>query len=165
MASSAATKRKTRAQVRADADRARKRRLLLIGGAIALALHRGRWPHLEQPRFQRSAQLHEADAAALDEHPDRRPRHRRSRRSGASGRIRRLSMPGLRLIQQQVFPELLVGLYRHRQGAASSSAISRSSATIRSPPPKPPPARSIRTVSGPITTPSTPITTARISAT
>ncbi|MCA9858571.1 MAG: thioredoxin domain-containing protein, partial [Thermomicrobiales bacterium] len=31
-------KRKTRAQVRAEAERARKRRLALIGGAVALAL-------------------------------------------------------------------------------------------------------------------------------
>ncbi len=38
MASSAVSKRKTRAQVRAEAERARKRRLFLIGGAIALAV-------------------------------------------------------------------------------------------------------------------------------
>ena len=38
MSSTASNKRKTRAQVRADAERARKRRIFLIGGAIVLAL-------------------------------------------------------------------------------------------------------------------------------
>lgn len=38
MTSSAEKKRKTRAQVRADAERARRRRLLLIGGAVAAAV-------------------------------------------------------------------------------------------------------------------------------
>lgn len=38
MASSKSTRRKTRAQVRAEAESARKRRLLLIGGAVAAAV-------------------------------------------------------------------------------------------------------------------------------
>ena len=65
MASSAAAKRKTRAQVRADADRARKRRLLLIGGAIAVALIVAIgliWTTRDSSNLPG---LHEADAAAL----------------------------------------------------------------------------------------------------
>lgn len=38
MASSAANKKKTRAQVRAEADRKRKRRMILIGGAVVAAV-------------------------------------------------------------------------------------------------------------------------------
>lgn len=38
MASTAASKKKTRAQVRADTERSRKRRLLLIAGAVAAAV-------------------------------------------------------------------------------------------------------------------------------
>ena len=65
MAASASTKRKTRAQVRADADRARKRRLYLIGGAIAIALIVAAgliWSNRDSSTLPG---LHEADAAAL----------------------------------------------------------------------------------------------------
>lgn len=65
MASSASTKRKTRAQVRADAERARKRRLVLIGGAVALALIVAVgliWSNRDSSNLPG---LHEADAAAL----------------------------------------------------------------------------------------------------
>ncbi|HET9661531.1 MAG TPA: DsbA family protein [Thermomicrobiales bacterium] len=65
MAASASTKRKSRAQVRADADRARKRRLYLIGGAIAVALIVAAgliWSNRDSSNLPG---LHEADAAAL----------------------------------------------------------------------------------------------------
>jgi protein-disulfide isomerase len=65
MATSASTKRKTRAQVRADAERARKRRLYLIGGAIAIALIVAGgliWSNRDSSNLPG---LHEADAAAL----------------------------------------------------------------------------------------------------
>lgn len=65
MASSAAAKRKTRAQVRADADRARKRRLLLIGGAIAVALIVAVGLIWSTRDSSNLPGLHEADAAAL----------------------------------------------------------------------------------------------------
>lgn len=65
MAASASSKRKTRAQVRADASRARKRRLFLIGGAVALALIVAAgliWSNRDSNNLPG---LHEADAAAL----------------------------------------------------------------------------------------------------
>ncbi len=69
MAASASAKRKTRAQVRADADRARKRRLYLIGGAIVIALIVAGgliWTNRDSSNLPG---LHEADAAALADIP------------------------------------------------------------------------------------------------
>lgn len=60
------SKRKTRAQVRAEAERARKRRLFLIGGAIALAvLVAGAliWSNRDSSNLPT---LHVAEAAAFD---------------------------------------------------------------------------------------------------
>jgi protein-disulfide isomerase len=65
MATSRADKRKTRSQVRADAERARRRRLYLIGGAIALALIVAGgliWSNRDSSNLPG---LREADAAAL----------------------------------------------------------------------------------------------------
>lgn len=66
MATAASSKRKTRAQVRADAEKARRRRLLLIGGAIALALIAAIgliWSNRDSSNLPT---LHAADAAALE---------------------------------------------------------------------------------------------------
>lgn len=69
MPSSDSPKRKTRAQVRADADRARKRRLAMIGGAIGIALLLAIgliWSNRESSNLPG---LHVADAAALESIP------------------------------------------------------------------------------------------------
>jgi protein-disulfide isomerase len=65
MASSANVKRKTRAQMRADAEQARKRRLLLIGGAIVLAVIVAGALIWSNRGSSNLPGLHEADAAAL----------------------------------------------------------------------------------------------------
>jgi protein-disulfide isomerase len=69
MATSASSKRKTRAQVRADAERARKRRIYLIGGAIALAVIVAAgliWSNRDASDLPT---LHVAEAAALESIP------------------------------------------------------------------------------------------------